>query len=383
MALRWSRAGRFGAAALATMGLVATASVVTATVAAAHDDEGGSRFLRTDLVSDQTGVAAVTDPNLVNAWGLAFSPTSPLWVADNGTDVSTLYSGAVTPGSPLSIVPPVPLVVSIPGGAPTGIVFNGTTDFVVHNADRTASGPARFIFSSESGSITGWSPAVPPPPLSTEAQPAATVPEAVYKGLAMASANGQNYLYATNFHAGTVDVFDSTFTPVHLAGSFHDSRIPSDYAPFGIAALDGRIYVTFAKQDADRHDDVKGIGHGFVDVFDTQGNLLRRLVRRGALDSPWGLAIAPQGFGGVGGDLLVGNFGNGRIHAYDLRDGDFEATLRGAHGRAIQIDGLWGLLFGNGVAGSPQTLLFSAGPDGESHGLLGTITAAPPHHDDD
>jgi uncharacterized protein (TIGR03118 family) len=328
--------------------------------------EHRSAYSKVNLVSDIPGAAQITDPNLVNPWGMSASPTSPVWVSDNGTDVTTLYAGGAQ-GVPFGIVP---LVVNIPGGAPTGQVFNASSGFVVHSG--SDGGAALFIFASEAGIISGWSPAVPAPAPSTQAQVAVTTPGAVYKGLALARGEHGNRLYAANFSAGTIDVFDSNFMPVHRHGAFVDHHLPHGYAPFNIQELDGRLYVTYAKQDADKVDDVPGHGHGFLDVFSPNGRLLRRLVRRGPLDSPWGLALAPRDFGRFSHDLLVGNFGDGKIHAFSRR-GKFEGTLHNRHHAAIVIDGLWALRFGNGVAGSHHTLLFSAGPDDESHGLLGAI----------
>jgi uncharacterized protein (TIGR03118 family) len=333
----------------------------------AMSGEHSNSYRRVNLVSDVPGMAQITDPNLVNAWGMSAGPTTPLWVSDNGTDVSTLYAGGVG-GMPFGIVP---LVVSIPGGAPTGTVFNGSDGFVVHSG--SDSGPALFLFASESGMITGWNPAVPAPAPSTAAQVAVSNPGAVYKGLALANSEHGMRLYAANFSAGTIDVFNSNFMPVHRAGAFVDHRLPNGYAPFNVQELDGRLYVAYAKQDADKVDDVPGRGHGFVDVFSPTGRLLRRLVSRGRLNSPWGLVIAPRDFGRFGHDLLVGNFGNGKIHAFDRRTGDLVGTLRNREHGQITIDGLWGLRFGNGVDASGHTLLFTAGPDDEAHGLLGTI----------
>jgi len=332
-----------------------------------------NEFRRHNLVSDLAGKADLTDASLVNPWGLAQGPTTPVWVADNGTNVATLYRGD-------NIVAPVTkvgLTVGIPGDGPTGQVFNPTSGFVVDD-HAGHSGPALFIFDSESGDITGWNPAVPPPVPSTSAQPAAHVAGAIYKGLALASVGSSPYLYAANFHAGTIDVFDATFHLVHLDGSFRDPHLPHGYAPFNVAFLDGRLYVSYAVQDADAEDEVAGLGRGIVDVFDTSGHFQRRLVNHGLLNAPWGMAIAPAGFGPFAGDLLVGNFGNGRIHAYDAKTGHLRGTLRDGTLHAIAIDGLWGLMFGNGTTAAPTTLLFSAGIDDEQHGLFGAIT---PHDD--
>jgi uncharacterized protein (TIGR03118 family) len=237
-----------------------------------------------------------------------------------------------------------------------------------------------FIFDSENGGIDGWNPGV-----GVTGAPPSTVTEvavknganAVYKGLATAQASdGHTYLYAANFRSGRVEAYDNTFTPVELPGGlFVDPRIPAGYAPFNVQELAGQLYVTYAKQDATLHDDVAGRGHGFVDVFTNDGGFVRRLVTRGALDSPWGLAIAPATFGKFAGALLVGNFGDGHINAYNPATGRHLGELRSADGKPIVIDGLWGLRVGNGNAASPSEVLFSAGPDGESHGLLGKIVA--------
>jgi uncharacterized protein (TIGR03118 family) len=334
-----------------------------------HDQGHGHHhaFEQRNLISDIAGVARITDRNLVNPWGLAAGPTTPLWVADNGTDVSTLYSGAVN-GSIPSIVP---LVVGIPGGAPTGVVFNPTSGFVIHNG--AASAPAAFIFDSEAGMLTAWSPRVPP---SSPAQTVATTPGAIYKGLALATTRKHGtLLYAADFHGAKIDVFDSAFRPVTLPGAFVDRGLPAGFAPFNVQELGGRLYVAYAKQDADAEDEVAGEGLGFVDVYSTRGHLLRRLVSQGNLNAPWGLALAPKRFGGFGGELLVGNFGDGKINVYDPRSGHFQGQLVNEDGNPIQIDGLWALRFGNGTFGTPDGLLFSAGIGDEGHGLLGELVA--------
>ena len=261
----------------------------------------------------------------------------------------------------------------------SGLVFNGGAGFVV--AKGTGSGPARFIFATEDGTILGWNPGV----AATQAVVAVdrSSAGAVYKGLAIASTATGDRLYATNFHAGTVEVYDANFHAV--PGGFMDRTLPSGYAPFGIRSLGGTIYVTYALQDADQHDDVAGVGHGFVNAFDTNGNLLRRVASRGRLDSPWGLAIAPAHFGEFSGNLLVGNFGDGHIDAFDLEksEGNGESQqrgqLHGAGGKPLTIDGLWAIAFGNGAAAGPDTtLFFTAGPVGESHGLFGKVMASHP-----
>jgi uncharacterized protein (TIGR03118 family) len=320
-----------------------------------------------NLVSDGAVPADRTDPNLVNGWGLTSGPTTPWWVADNGTDRSTLYRGDGTI---------VPLVVRVDGG-PTGALFNGTTDFVV--TDGTSSGAARFIFASEDGKIRGWNPNVPAG--STVAQVGADRSSvgANYKGLAIASTAAGNFLYAADFHNARVDMFDGSFQVVTPPGAFVDRRIPHGYAPFGIQNLGGHIFVAYAKQDAEQEDEIAGHGLGFVSVFSGSGEFLARVATHGQLNAPWGLAFAPAGFGKFSGDLLVGNFGNGRINAYKPKPhGRFELAgpLRGHNHRPLAIDGLWGIGFGNGNASGPiNTLYFAAGPDDEEHGLFGTIEA--------
>src|SRR5438128_4843112 len=337
-----------------------------------------SRFYQQrNLVSDGAAPADLLDTNLVNAWGLVSGPTTPWWISDNGKGRSTLYS--VGSGT-------IPLVVTVPGAmgqqsAPTGVVFNGGTGFVVNNGAGT--GPARFIFASEDGTISGFRGV--PVVIAVDSSASG----AVYKGIAIDNATAGTLLYATNFHAGTVDVFDDHFNPVHVTGAFIDHTLPAGYAPFGIQNIGGTIYVTYALQDADKHDDVPGEGHGFVDAFDTGGNLIRRVASKGELNSPWGLALAPPDFGSFGNDLLVGNFGNGRVHAFDPGslegNGEFQhrGPLHSAGGPPIAIDGLWALGFGKGAAnnGPTNTLFFTAGPVGEQHGLFGTLVGvSPPAH---
>jgi uncharacterized protein (TIGR03118 family) len=331
-------------------------------------------YQQTNLVSDLPGAAAVTDPHLVNAWGMSHSPTSPWWISDNGTGVSTLYNGNGAPfplGSPLVVTIPPPL--GSPAGtlaAPTGNLFNSSSGFIVTKNGK--SGHPNFIFATEDGTISGWSPAVDPTNAILAVDHSAS--GAVYKGLALGSNSSGDFLFATNFHNGTVDVFDTHYAPASLAGSFADPGIPTGFAPFGIANLHGQLYVTYAKQNAARHDDVAGPANGFVDIFDTNGNLIRRLVTRGRLNSPWGLAFAPADFGQFSNDLLVGNFGDGRINVVDPHTGNFLGQLRDRDNRAITIDGLWGLAFGNGAtAGPTNTLFFTAGIDDEAHGLFGSL----------
>jgi uncharacterized protein (TIGR03118 family) len=317
----------------------------------------------TNLVSDEPGVALTLDPDLVNPWGLAALAQSPWWVADNETDVSTLYQANGTK---------VALTVDIPGGAPTGLVANAASSFVVTSSAR--SGPSRFIFATQNGVIAGWSPAVDP----THAVTAVNNPDAVYTGLAIAG----DRLYAADFLGARVDVFDGMFNPIVDPDAFVDPNLPEGFAPFGIQNIGGTIFVAYAKQDEEEPgEEEPGRGLGVVDAFDTSGNLLRRVATRRQLNAPWGLALAPSNFGRFSGDLLVGNFGDGEIHAYRQRsDGSYDhrGALRNADNDQIAIDGLWAIQFGKGQLvnnGPTNTLFFTAGPDEETHGLFGTITA--------
>ncbi len=342
--------------------------------ALAQSNAGSQGFYQqTNLVSDIAGVAKFTDRNLVNPWGLVHSSTSPWWVADNGTGLSTLYNGngkAFPIGSPLvvTIAPPA----GSPAGttaAPTGVIFNGTGGFVV--SENSNSGSSLFIFATEDGTISGWNPGVDLTHTILAVDRSTVGAGAVYKGLAIGSNANGTFLFATNFRFGKVEMFDSTFK---LVNSFTDPNVPNGYAPFGIQNIGGNLYVTFAKQDAAKHDDVAGPGHGFVDVFDTNGNMIRRLISRGRLNSPWGLALAPADFGKFSNALLVGNFGDGHINAFDPNTGQTLGSLKNGRGVAIQIDGLWSLQFGNGAtAGETDELFFTAGIGGEAHGLFGKI----------
>jgi uncharacterized protein (TIGR03118 family) len=320
---------------------------------------GHNRYVVHALTSNQAGVADNQDPNLVNAWGLTAGPTTPWWVADNGSDRSTLYNAAGAPQS---------LVVSVPG-APTGAVFNGTA-----GAFPVGGAAARFIFSTESGTILGWNGG----PAATQEVPSSG---AVYKGLAIATTPAGPRIFATDFHNGAVDVFDSAWKPVPHA-SFADPRLPRHFAPFGIQAIGDRIFVTYAKQQAGSDDEAHGQGLGIVDEYDLLGHLRARVAQFGTLNAPWGLAWAPDTFGRFSGDLLVGNFGDGRITAYHELFHRFfvpAGQLRAADGTRVAIDGLWALQFGMGAAnnGPVDSLFFTAGPNDENDGLFGTIRAMP------
>jgi len=373
-----------------------------------------ANVLQINLVSDLPGVAVFQDPNLINPWGISQGP-GPLWIANNNSGTSTIYNGqgvAVSPLNPNGAA----LIVSIPtpgdptghSGTPDGTVFNPTFQnanpaFLITDGTHTA--PAIFLFATEDGTIVGWNPGVNPAGSDpsqagtfgtiavdnsgnnfTEADPLKRT-GAVYKGLTLATNSaGQTFLYAANFRTGKIDVFDSNFQLVTSlpAGAFSDPHLPRGYAPFNVETLNGKIYVTYARQDAARHDPVSGMGRGIVDVFNLDGSPGLAggkvgLVTGGVLNSPWGLALAPATFGRFAGDLMVGNFGNGRINIFDPNTGRFLSTVTDPDGAPIQIDGLWALRAGNGFAGTDtNTIYFTAGLDHEKHGLFGSLTAAAP-----
>ncbi len=341
---------------------------------------GTAHYIQTNLVSDIPGLAKITDSNLVNSWGIAHPPTGPWWVADNGAGVSTLYNGTGIPfpiGSPLIVnIPP-------PGSStPTGIVFNGGTDFEVMPGK-----PAAFIFVTEDGTISAWNRSVD---LHNATLKVNNSPNAVYKGVTIGKKDAANVLYVANFREGKVDVFDTNFNPVKMEkNAFVDKRIPEGFAPFNIQNIEiskdtdkesrmskgnNMIFVTFAKQDAQKHDNLDGAGLGFVDAFDTDGNLLMRLDHGDWMNAPWGITLAPSDFGNASKSLLVGNFGSGQIAVFNAKNGNFYGLLTNSSGKPIAIDGLWGLGFGNGAnAGPVNALFFAAGIDDEQHGLFGTI----------
>lgn len=349
------------AALIAALGV----TMVAGLVACGGGSSKSQHFQVTALVSDGNVPAAHVDPNLKNPWGIAFNPKGFVWVADNGSQHATLYDGNGVPQS---------LVVSIPAGSsgdadPTGIIFNGTTDFVVNQNGK--SGPAVFIFAGEGGTLSAWSPIV-------NATSAVTVFDsggtAVYKGLAMASSNGANFLYAADFHNNEIDVFDGAFRKVVLAGAFQDPTLPAGFAPFGIQAINSTIFVSYAMQNAAKHDDVPGAGLGVIDVFSTSGQFIQRFATGGALNAPWGMARSPRDFGPFNDAILVGNFGDGMIHAFDPNSGALIGTLQHADGTAIVEPGLWGISFGNGLNDQPtHTLFFAAGPNDEADGVYGRI----------
>ncbi|HEX4138264.1 MAG TPA: TIGR03118 family protein [Bryobacteraceae bacterium] len=336
-------------------------------------------FLVHNLVSDLPGIADHQDPNLINPWGNGFG-ASPFWVGNNGSGTSTLYdgTGAITA-----------LVVSIPsaggaltGGPVTGVIQN-TFSSNTAVLDVAAGKPASFLFCAEDGVISGWNSSVD----ATHAHILFDNSKsgAVYKGCALGGTSTAPLLFAANFNSGNVDVYDGGFTPVVNAKAFVDAAIPAGFAPFNVQNMGGALFVTYAKQDAMKHDDVAGLGNGFVAMFDQSGNLLGNLIAQGSLNSPWGMAIAPATFGPFGGSLLVGNFGDGKINAFNAATGKLNGALSDLKGNPIVEQGLWSLNFGGAARNAdPGALYFTAGPGGgpnndpvESHGLLGSIQSSP------
>ncbi len=328
-------------------------------------------YQQTDLTANSTSVSATAtiDANLVNAWGLSRASGSPWWVSDNGMGLSTLYDGTGAI---------VPLVVTIPppmGGAPpsapTGTVFNFTKLFAVKPGK-----PAVFLFVTEDGTIAGWNPGVDPTNAVIKVDNSKQ--GAIYKGCAIAKEHSMVRFYATNFATGRVEMYNGQFQPVAMAGAFRDAKLPANYAPFGIQNVGGNIVVTFAHRRPGSKDEDHGAGLGYVDVFDFDGKLLLRLQHGGFLNAPWGIALAPSDFGTFSHRLLIGNFGNGKIHAFNLVSGMVEGILLNADSSPLAIDGLWALSFGGDGArnGLATELFFTAGPNDESNGLYGKITPA-------
>lgn len=342
----WSRSSVVALAA----GLLCAGTLYSLPVAAG--------YIQTNLVSDIPGLALITDPDLVNPWGVSHSATSPFWVSDNGTGLSTIYNGAGVKQGLVVTIPPAG------GAAPTGQVFNGGSGF---NAER-------FIFATEGGTISGWNGGTNAV-LNVDNSGA----HALYKGLAIGSNGAGTFLYAANFRSGNIDVFNSGFGPATLPGSFSDPNLPAGYAPFNIQNLGGKLYVAYAEFNPNTGDEVAGPGKGFVDVFDTDGNLLQSLISGGPLNAAWGLALAPANFGALSDDLLVGNFGDGLINAFDPTSGIFVGTVNDTSGNPISIDGLWALSFGNGgSAGKTNELFFTAGINDEADGLFGKLSVPEP-----
>jgi uncharacterized protein (TIGR03118 family) len=345
-------------------------------------------FTDTALVSDKSEVVATADTidaNLQNPWGIAVAPGLPFWIADNNSNLSTLYSGTgeietqtVTGSADVGIA--IPASAAGVQANPTGQVYNGNGGFLVTTSKGLEA--ALFMYDGEGGTIAAWAQdsgatAV----IAYDDGVANGADHAVYKGLALGSVNGATYLYATDLHNNKVDVFDTNFSkPADMQGKFIDPNIPAGFVPFGIAALDGQLYVTFTKQDSEKHDETTGAGLGYVDIFDFSGNLVSRFASAGALNAPWGMAIAPAGFGSLEGDVLIGNFGDGTINIF-TPNGTALATsvghLMGSNGGAMAFAGLWSLVFGNGDSDKPVTTLFyTAGFADQTDGVFGSITVA-------
>jgi uncharacterized protein (TIGR03118 family) len=328
------------------------------------------------LASDGVIAAAHTDANLQNAWGVAAAPGGPFWIADNNSNLATVYDGT---GAPQALVVTIPAGTNGPAN-PTGQVFNGTADFVITTT--TGSAPAQFIFAGEGGTITGWAQTVSGTTATIAYDDAAG--GAVYKGLALANNGTANQLYATDLHNAKVDVFDTHFHKLALPGAFADPMIPAGFAPFGIQLLNNQLYVTYAMQDATAHDETLGAGLGYVNVFDVNGTLVKRFASAGALNAPWGIAMAPAGFGSAAGNLLIGNFGDGAINRFDAATGSSLGAVTLSSGKPLLIPGLWALVFGNGAANQPTSALFyTAGPNNQVDGVFGridavTVSSAPP-----
>jgi uncharacterized protein (TIGR03118 family) len=383
------------APALSTLGVVCAVAL-----AACGGGEGGSmsgsnqltapssqEFADTALVSNKAGVVATTttiDANLQNPWGVAVAPGLPFWIADNNSNLSTLYTGTGTVETS-SVTGSNSLGITIPASAagvqanPTGQVYNATGGFLIHTVNGMES--AQFIYDGEGGTIAAWA--------AHSGATAVTAYDdgivnganhAVYKGLAIGSVSGATFLYATDLHNNKVDVFDTNFSkPTAMQGKFIDPTMPAGFVPFGISAVSGQLYVTYAKQDSAMHDEVTGAGLGYVDVFDMSGDFVTRFASQGMLNAPWGIAVAPSGFGSVAGDVLIGNFGDGTINIFTPSGsvGTFVGQLMVANGGTLRIPGLWALVFGNGDPDKPLTTLFyTAGFADQTDGVFGTIAVS-------
>jgi uncharacterized protein (TIGR03118 family) len=347
------------------------AIVITGALAGSMAAE--NKYIVHNLVSDLPNTADHQDANLVNPWGISFSATSPFWISNNHSGTSTLYD---TSGTPLPLVVKIPTPTAGSGGAPTGTLFNGSQSFVGPNGK-----PANFIFCTEDGTIVGWNSGD-----QTQAKVLIdnSAAGAIYKGCTLGSSPDAPILYAADFHNGRIDAWGGDLKPIQNANAFKDPAVPAGFAPFNIQTLNKTLYVTYAKQDDNKKDDVPGAGNGYVSTFDAAGTLLKHLIEKGNLNSPWGVAIAPDGFGDFAGKLLVGNFGDGAINAFDAGDGGLSGTLHDTADKPIAIPGVWALAFGNGGrGGDPATLYFTAGTGGpngealETHGLFGSIQGAP------
>jgi uncharacterized protein (TIGR03118 family) len=345
--------------------------ILLAVVICASSLANAASYKAAFLTADQAGFAPNTDPNLINPWGISFSSTGPFWVSDNNSGLSTIYDGT---GKPQSLVVTIPPVGGATSGTPTGTVFNSTVGFVVTKNGHSA--PAAFLFDSEDGSISGWSPTVD----ATNAVVAVdnSGANAVYKAMELANNGTGDFLYVCNFFSAKIEVYNNTFVQVNLAGSFTDPNLPAGFAPHNIRNIGGQLWVAYAKQNATKTDAVLGPGLGVVDIFDLNGNFIKRFASRGKLNAPWGLALAPATFGTFANDILIGNLGDGKVTAYDPVTKAVKGQLMNAGGGVIVLKGLWGLTFGNGGSGgSKDVLYFTSGPSGYAHGRFGSITFVP------
>jgi uncharacterized protein (TIGR03118 family) len=354
---------------LALVGLLSLSTLLSA--------QQVQHYKQTNLVSDTPGMASLTDANLVNPWGLSRSSGSPWWISDNGPGLATVHGATGTPAALVVTIPPADSTTGA-SGTPTGQVSNGTTSFAL-----AAGFPARFIFVTEDGTVSGWNSGVN---ATTAVIMVNTKSASVFKGVAVATISDPysptlgalNFLYVADFRKGHIAVYDANFQRIHMGhDAFRDERIPRGFAPFNVQDIGGNLYVAFAKQDSAKHDEVDGAGIGFVDVFSPTGRLLNRLESGPWFNAPWGMAQAPTDFGAYSHDILVGQFGSGEILVFDPVTGHFKGRLLDSVTNApIAIDGLWGIAFGSGTgSGAANALYFTAGPGGEQHGLFGTITA--------
>jgi len=341
------------------LGLLCLGALATAGVAAAQSNS----YTQTNLSSDTSGTANFTSPDLINPWGIAYIPGNPFWIADNNSGKATLYDKTGNLLGSFTVPPPSG---SSNLATPTGVVANTQGGFNVAGIS------SQFIFDTEDGTISGWYPSIP------EAISAVDNSKlgAVYKGLALVTNGSQSFLLAANFNSGQVEIFDSNFKPATLQGTFTDPMLPAGFAPFGIHVVgSNQVVVTYAQQDALKHDPVHATGAGYVSLFDTQGNFIRRIASQGTLNAPWGATIAPSTFGMFQGTLLIGNFGDGTINSFDFTSGNSLGQLQDAHGNVIANASLWELLFDpSGKTGDPNTLYLTAGLNNEQHGLFAAIT---------
>ncbi len=324
---------------------------------------------QTNLISDGAVSAPIIDSNLKNAWGLATGNVvnGILWIGNNGSGTSTLYDGGAN--SNQGPVVAIPAAHGAAGGAVTGVATNPSFGFTISENDKR--GPVEYVFVTEDGTISGWD-------FNVDQTHALMLKDnsgtgAVYKGDAITKVGNKTLLYVANFHSAKIEVYDQNLKVV-TGMAFKDPHALAGYAPFNVAALKGNIYVTYAKQDSAKHDDVAGAGNGYVDQFTTNGKFVKRLATGGKLNSPWGMAVAPSSFGKYAGDILVGNFGDGKINV--LGGNGVIGQLQNASGNVIAIDGLWGLNVGDGIKSHANRLYFAAGPNDEQDGLFGFLTAS-------